>query len=619
MMRSNTADEANYDFTSPYPKPQFDYPTAHSRTSLPSHGTRSPSPTPSEVEEANQPFIPRKLWTLEFYKRPKVILWMILFIIIGIFTVLITIYHQQIEDWLRPAANWMQHLKFGWLIPIAILFVISFPPLFGHEIVAVLAGNVWGLWEGFGIVCAGTLIGEIGNFYAFRYLCTARGDKLEKDSFFYGCLARTVREGGFFVAVMARLSVIPGHFTTAVFATCGMNIFIFILAAILSLPKQFVTVYLGVLLEQSANGSQPSKKSKLISDLVVVLSVIITSVAMWYILRKMRGHRLAVIRERRKRLAGPAGMKPYNSDEEGRVPLTGGRRHGGHESTSSLVSNDVFNPGISDAELAGQPMQVGYEANGYGYTGRDPVAPIPQRWDERGRAVDMQEDHLRYSGAYDDPYAYNSYPPSRHMPSSTSPAAAPVKASPPTSYAPPTSPPPHLRPANVSPFGQAPSQPQPQLPSHPVTTFAPPSGPPPGVQPIHPQPVASHSSNPSQDTVVPTIAIPPPPAPAPAPGRPPSYTSVAPPTIQVTHQDSQTPQSPFEDSNAIRIPAHVRRYQLSDGDNSFRTTQYTSDGESVSTVHPSDVGGGHSHGQEGSDSSFYSAHSRAGTNEPDLR
>ena len=74
-------------------------------------------------------------------------------------------------------------LKFGWLVPIAILFVISFPPvgrtlsadiiqpglnviikLFGHEIVAILCGLVWGLWIGFGIVCAGTFIGEVGNF-----------------------------------------------------------------------------------------------------------------------------------------------------------------------------------------------------------------------------------------------------------------------------------------------------------------------------------------------------------------------------------------------------------------------------------------------------------------------
>ncbi len=36
--------------------------------------------------------------------------------------------------------------------------------LFGHEILAILCGLVWGLWPGFGITAAGTLIGEIGNF-----------------------------------------------------------------------------------------------------------------------------------------------------------------------------------------------------------------------------------------------------------------------------------------------------------------------------------------------------------------------------------------------------------------------------------------------------------------------
>lgn len=42
--------------------------------------------------------------------------------------------------------------------------------------------------------------------------------------------------------------------TTAIFSTCGMNIFVFILAALLSMPKQFITVYLGVILRESATG-----------------------------------------------------------------------------------------------------------------------------------------------------------------------------------------------------------------------------------------------------------------------------------------------------------------------------------------------------------------------------
>ena len=69
----------------------------------------------------------------------------------------------------------------GWLIPVALIVVVSFPPvgyliridllrktndcgfeqLFGHEIIAILVGVVWGLWIGFGIVAFGTLLGDI--------------------------------------------------------------------------------------------------------------------------------------------------------------------------------------------------------------------------------------------------------------------------------------------------------------------------------------------------------------------------------------------------------------------------------------------------------------------------
>lgn len=61
---------------------------------------------------------------------------------------------------LRPFSEKVRNLPAGWLIPIAILIIISFPPLFGHEVVALLCGVVYGLWIGFGIVAAGTFLGE---------------------------------------------------------------------------------------------------------------------------------------------------------------------------------------------------------------------------------------------------------------------------------------------------------------------------------------------------------------------------------------------------------------------------------------------------------------------------
>lgn len=61
---------------------------------------------------------------------------------------------------LLPFSEKVRDLPAGWLIPIAILFVISFPPLFGHEIIALLCGVVYGLYIGFAIVAAGTFTGE---------------------------------------------------------------------------------------------------------------------------------------------------------------------------------------------------------------------------------------------------------------------------------------------------------------------------------------------------------------------------------------------------------------------------------------------------------------------------
>lgn len=61
---------------------------------------------------------------------------------------------------MRPASEKIRDIPGGFVIPVAILIAISFPPLFGHEIIALLVGVVYGLWIGFAIVAAGTFLGE---------------------------------------------------------------------------------------------------------------------------------------------------------------------------------------------------------------------------------------------------------------------------------------------------------------------------------------------------------------------------------------------------------------------------------------------------------------------------
>lgn len=333
--------------------------------SAPNRISRTPSPTPSEAAELARTgiFDWKSMASWRFWLRREWLWYYVIAVILTVITLFITVFHHQIVDKLTPAAHKVKSLPGGWSIPIAILFVISFPPLFGHEIIAILCGVVWGLWIGFAIVAAGTFLGELGNFYAFKYCCRARGEKLEKTNMQYGCLARVVRDGGFKIALVARFSAIPGHFTTAVFATCGMSVWTFSLAAFLSLPKQLATVYIGVIIEGSA--TPETVPQRIASYSVITVTTIVTIVAAWYVYRELNRVKPAVIYERRKARQAKMELGPtyYNNNE-------------------STVS--AFNPNPSDSDIPLQPYDPEREVS----FGR----PRHQQWDEMGHAIGYTPD-----------------------------------------------------------------------------------------------------------------------------------------------------------------------------------------------------------------------------------
>jgi len=240
--------------------------------------------------------------SLNHFLRKDWIKYYVLLAILGILVGIVAVYHHQIVIALHPFVLSMRNLKIngvevGWLIPVAVLFIISFPPLFGHEIVIILCGLVWGLWVGFAIVSLGTLLGELANFWAFKYACSHRAAKLEKKDLNYACMCVVIREGGFWIAFLARLSAIPGHLVTPVFATTGMSLFVFTAAAVLSMPKQLAGVYLGTLFIADGEGGPQSQEggSKAVKYSVIVVTFVITIVAALYIYRKMAQARAAVV------------------------------------------------------------------------------------------------------------------------------------------------------------------------------------------------------------------------------------------------------------------------------------------------------------------------------------
>jgi uncharacterized membrane protein YdjX (TVP38/TMEM64 family) len=108
----------------------------------------------------------------------------------------------------------MESARFGWLVPIAIIVVLSFPPLFGNEIVIILCGVVWGVRIGFLIVAAGTVLGEMACFTVYGTCCRRRARRMAHMSLNYACLTRVISSGGLFIAWVVRLSAIPTHVST---------------------------------------------------------------------------------------------------------------------------------------------------------------------------------------------------------------------------------------------------------------------------------------------------------------------------------------------------------------------------------------------------------------------
>ena len=87
--------------------------------------------------------------------------------------------------------------------------------------------------------------------------------------------------------------------TTAIFATCQVGFLTFLAAAILSLPKQFALVYVGVAYDESGSG-EASKKSKVVSIAIVVITSVITYLAVRYIRNEMAPLKEDVVYKRRK-------------------------------------------------------------------------------------------------------------------------------------------------------------------------------------------------------------------------------------------------------------------------------------------------------------------------------
>ncbi|ORY58007.1 snare associated Golgi protein-domain-containing protein [Leucosporidium creatinivorum] len=242
-------------------------------------------------------------------------LWWIVGIILTGCLVAISIYRDTIVEKFEPHKDTITSYKWSWVVPVVVLFILSFPPLGGHEIVLLVVGLIWGLWVGFAIACAGTFLGELGCYVMFRYFFTEKAQKIEEKSVFYACLARLMRDGGLWIIIVIRFSAVPGHVVTAIQSTVGMSIWVYSIAVAVSLPKQLAVVYLGVMFGETSGVADPATihKQRIISLSVFFGTCVATLLALYIVYMRARKLYPQVLLEANERKAAKGEFSPSSS------------------------------------------------------------------------------------------------------------------------------------------------------------------------------------------------------------------------------------------------------------------------------------------------------------------
>lgn len=169
--------------------------------------------------------------------------------------------------------------------------------------------------------------------------------------------------------LIIRFSIIPSHFSTAVFSTCNVKFWHFAVATFLTLPKQIVIVYVGVLLAQQS-------KNSTVNDAVLGVTFLTTVVAGVYVYRKMRATKKILLEEQAARLdrkkARDLDLARSNSD-------SGSEREGLWQQPRSREEQAPLAP----YPLSPSPYALPREGRGY------------YEMENRGRDVGYGDEHRR--------------------------------------------------------------------------------------------------------------------------------------------------------------------------------------------------------------------------------
>ncbi|CZR67892.1 uncharacterized protein PAC_17791 [Phialocephala subalpina] len=327
-------------------------------------GTSKWEPNRTTAGSFIQGLKPKKKISKKWQRR---LYWIVpLGIVAIVFAILFEVYKDDFEKWVKPLSDWLaapSREAWTWVIPTAILVILSFPPLFGHEIVQLIVGLAYPLGVALGIACAGAVLGEAACFVVFKYFFTGWVEKKIDQKVNWAATARVAKEAGFRGVLVIRYSIVPPHLANPLFACTGMKFWLYMATVILSLPKSMVFVALG---SPSSKNSKAAKYGKVLAIAVVVIITVFASV---WIRKKMAIATREIMAER--------GISSSSDEELGM--LTPNPEGTGTDDTSYKGANTPLSPPFP----------------GYGNGGSGAEGSVMYQ-----RPVSLPPDHTNTSTAY---------------------------------------------------------------------------------------------------------------------------------------------------------------------------------------------------------------------------
>jgi uncharacterized membrane protein YdjX (TVP38/TMEM64 family) len=197
-----------------------------------------------------------------------------------------------IKQWISPLQDQIRSL--GVMAPIVVIagYVLFTVLLIPGSVLTIIAGGIFGLWEGLMVAVAGANLGALCSFLLARTFLRQRVAEWAAENPKFASLDRAVGREGFKMILLSRLS--PAFPFTLLNYLLGLTMVktrIYVLANLIGmLPGTFLYVYLGVTAQKAMRGgtSEASTSTHSGGWLPTILGLVATIAVILMITRMAR-------------------------------------------------------------------------------------------------------------------------------------------------------------------------------------------------------------------------------------------------------------------------------------------------------------------------------------------